>query len=109
MTESSERRRAPRRPLLYLTTFTPAQAGEPSDIVGLGRTRDVSQAGLRLETDRGLSQGAVVDLDIAIEERIVHAEGEVVHVQAEKDGLYSIGIRFTSISPGDRSTLLRRE
>jgi hypothetical protein len=44
-------------------------------------------------------------MDIAIEDKIITAKGEVVHTEELKNGLFGTGIRFTSISEEDRTSL----
>jgi hypothetical protein len=65
----------------------------------------VSEGGVKVEIHRKLAEGTELDMDIAIEDEIITARGEVVHTEELKNGLYGTGIRFTSISDEDRKAL----
>ena len=104
--ESVKEKRISRRiRSLNLTSYTPRKGDKQEYIVSIGRTLDVSEGGVKVETHRKLAEGTELDMDIAIEDRIITARGEVVHTEELKDGLYGTGIRFTSISDEDRQAL----
>ena len=90
---------------LNLTSYTPKKGDQQAYIVSIGRTLDVSEGGVKVETHRKLAEGTELDMDIAIEDEIITARGEVVHTEELKNGLYGTGIRFTSISDEDRKAL----
>lgn len=90
---------------LNLTSYTPKKGDQQEYIVSIGRTLDVSEGGVKVETHRKLAEGTELDMDIAIEDEIITARGEVVHTEELKNGLYGTGIRFTSISDEDRKAL----
>ena len=100
-----EKRTSPRIRTLNLTSYTPKKGDEQRYIVSIGRTLDVSEGGVKVETHRKLADGTELDMDIAIEDKIISARGEVVHTEELKKGLYGTGIRFTSISEEDRKAL----
>jgi len=74
--------------------------------VTVGRTIDVSETGVRLETPGHLCIDDGVRLEIAVEETIVNASGRVVHAARVGD-LIEAGIEFTVISDPDRLALTR--
>jgi c-di-GMP-binding flagellar brake protein YcgR len=90
---------------LNLTSYTPKKGDQQEYIVSIGRTLDVSEGGVKVEIHRKLAEGTELDMDIAIEDEIITARGEVVHTEELKNGLYGTGIRFTSISDEDRKAL----
>ena len=100
-----EKRTSRRIRTLNLTSYTPKKGDEQEHIVSIGRTLDVSEGGVRVETHRKLAEGTEVDMDIAIEDKIISAKGKVVHTEELKDGLYGTGICFTSISNEDQEVL----
>ena len=105
--ESKREKRGSRRiRSLNLTSYIPKKGDEQEHIVSIGRTIDVSGGGVKVETHRKLAEGTKLDMDIAIEERIVTATGEVVHSEELENGLFGTGIRFTSISDEDREALV---
>jgi c-di-GMP-binding flagellar brake protein YcgR len=100
-----EKRRDRRIRSLNLTSYTPRKGEEQEHIISIGRTLDVSVGGAKVETHRELSTGTELDMDIAIEDRLISAKGVVVRVEQLKSGLFGTGIRFTSISEADRELL----
>ena len=100
-----EKRAARRIRSLNLTSYTPRKGDQQDYIVSIGRTLDVSEGGVKVETHRKLAEGTELDLDIAIEDMIISARGEVLHSEELKTGLFGTGIRFTSISEEDRKLL----
>ena len=100
-----EKRTSRRIRSLNLTSYTPKKGEEQEYIVSIGRTLDVSDGGVKVETHRKLATGTELEMDIAIEDKIVNAKGEVVHTEELENGLFGTGIRFTSISEEDRKVL----
>ena len=90
---------------LHLTSYVPRKGDRQQYIISIGRTLDVSEGGVKVETHRELVNGTELDMDIAIEDRVISAKGVVVHVEPLPSGLYGTGIRFTSISEDDRALL----
>jgi hypothetical protein len=104
--ESVKEKRASRRiRSLNLTSYTPKKGEQQEYIVSIGRTLDVSDGGVKVETHRELAEGTELDLDIAIEDKIISARGEVLYAEPLKNGLFATGIRFTSIDDEDRKSL----
>ena len=100
-----EKRASRRIRTLNLTSYTPKRDDEQEYIVSIGRTLDVSDGGVKVETHRKLEDGTELEMDIAIEEKIITAKGEVVHTEELENGLFGTGIRFTLISEEDRDSL----
>ncbi len=100
-----EKRASRRIRSLNLTSYTPKKGDKQEYIVSIGRTLDVSEGGVKVETHRKLDNGTELEMDIAVEEKIITAKGEVVHTEELKNGLFGTGIRFTSISDEDRKIL----
>ncbi len=100
-----EKRASRRIRTLNLTSYTPKKGDKQDYIISIGRTLDVSEGGVKVETHRELEKGTELDMDIAIEDKIVSARGVVLHTEELKNGLYGTGIRFTSISDEDRKLL----
>jgi hypothetical protein len=100
-----EKRSSRRIRSLNLTSYTPRKGEEQQYIVSIGRTLDLSEGGVKVETHRKLANGTELEMDIAIEDRIITAKGEVVYTEELKSGLFGTGIQFTSISDEDRGSL----
>ncbi len=107
---NGSRRKASRVRSTHLLTVTKtkdkAQAREETSI-SIARTLDVSSAGIRVEVEV-LSCVCIDDqlqLEIAVEDRVILAQGTVVHARRKEDHLVEIGIEFTSIADADRDAL----
>ena len=96
-----ERRGSPRIRSLHLASYVPRKGSEQEYIISIGRTLDVSKGGVKVETHRELAKGSELDMDIAIQDRLITAKGVVVYVEPLSNGLYGTGIRFTAISEAD--------
>ncbi len=69
---------------------------------GMAAIKDLSQAGILIETGLGFEPGDKLDLDIAFEQdRIIPAYGEVVHNRKTSSVLYHAGLKFTKIKRKD--------
>jgi len=73
---------------------------------GMGRTRNVSEGGLLLETHRALKEGEEVLITLGLKEDMVRLRGRVVH-QAPPTNEYRhcAGVKFTHMNKDDRETL----
>jgi hypothetical protein len=101
----SERRSSPRVRALYHVVITSDGLREELSVT-VGRTVDVSETGVRLETPGHLCIDDNVRLEIAVEETVVKASGRVVHA-ARIGELIEAGIEFTAIGGPDRLALTR--
>ena len=100
-----EQRKSRRIRSLHLTSYVPRKGSEQEYIVSIGRTLDVSKGGVKVEVHRELAKGTELDMDIAIEDRVITAKGVVVYVEPLSSGLYGTGIHFTAISETDLALL----
>lgn len=64
---------------------------------GIGRTLDVSESGIRLETHFSVDSKNIVYLSIGLKDELVDIKGRAVHTVPGKTGKYEIGIRFNRI------------
>ena len=101
------RRKASRVYAIHLATVTKAKAGEEASI-SIARTLDASSAGIRVEVEM-LGRPCIDDqlqLEIAVGDRVILAQGRVVHARRKGDHLVEIGIEFTSIADADSDALV---
>ena len=103
-TEHSERRRSPRVRALYHVVITSNGIAEEVSVT-VGRTVDVSETGVRIETPGHLCIDDKVRLEIAVEETVVKAQGRVIRAMRAGE-LIEVGIEFTVISDPDRLALV---
>lgn len=101
---STDQRQTPRVESLNLSYFC---IDEEKNIIaqGMGRTLNISTAGILLETSEPVPEGKIVDMEIAMQDNIISTSGTVVHSNIESDNLYHTGIHFTKLSEEDKETL----
>ena len=104
MANDTDKRKHPRFDSQNLSFFT---VNEADQIVGqgMGRTLNLSESGILLETRDELANNQQLDMEFAMQDIIVHARGQVVHVQKNEDHNYHVGIEFTMITDEDMETL----
>ena len=74
---------------------------------GMGRTLNVSETGILLETHIPIDSQYVVGLTIGFEENLINIKGKVVYTKAGKDGKFESGIQFMESDP-DTNALLKK-
>ena len=62
---------------------------------GMGRTLNVSEGGILLETHQAVDAQAQVALTIAMEDEIMVIQGRVAYSKRREDGRYETGVEFT--------------
>ncbi len=72
---------------------------------GMGRTLDVSESGIRLETHAPLNAEHAVLLTIGFEDHTIQIKGQVVHLQPNLEGRFEAGINFFDIGQADLAIL----
>jgi hypothetical protein len=98
--ESEDKRKHRRIASLNLSYILLDEAGKPVK-QGMGRTLNLSESGILLETRFPVAAEHTVVLSIGLEDRLVDVTGRPVHVRSTDNGLYEIGIEFTA--PDDRA------
>jgi len=61
---------------------------------GMGRTLNVSESGILLETNFPIDSKHIVLLTIGLEEDIVDIKGRAVHSKTNAQGMHEVGIEF---------------
>lgn len=61
---------------------------------GMGRTLNVSESGILLETHFAIDKNNTVMLTLGLEEILIDVKGQAVHSKSKDDGKYEIGIEF---------------
>ena len=64
---------------------------------GMGRTLNLSETGILLETHFPIELIHVVQLTISLEEDLLDIKGKPVHVRPRDQGKYEIGIQFIEL------------
>lgn len=66
---------------------------------GMGRTLNVSESGILLETHFPIDKTHIVTLTIGLGEDLVDIKGRPVHIRTNAGGKYEVGIEFTAPDP----------
>ena len=64
---------------------------------GMGRTLNISESGILLETHFPIEPEHVVQLTISLEEDLLDLKGKPVHVRSCDQGRYEVGIQFIEL------------
>ncbi len=73
---------------------------------GMGKTIDVSEGGILLETHVSINPEFTVLLSIGFEDEMADIKGNVIYSRKRNDGMVESGIRFENISKDCNSILL---
>ena len=71
---------------------------------GMGRTLNISESGILLETHFPIESKYLVILTIALEEDLLEIKGKPIHDRANETGKFEVGIEF--LEPGHDSIRL---
>jgi len=80
------------------------EAGE-IDETAMGRTRNISKGGILLEVFNHYPLFSILEMQIALGEKVVNPRGRVVRLQELEGGQVEMGIKFIEVSPGDTETI----
>ena len=72
---------------------------------GMGRTLNISEAGILLETHFPIETKHIVQLTIGVEEDLVDITGKPVHIKSTEKGKYEIGIEFIELDQNSSQIL----
>lgn len=70
----------------------------------MGRTLNVSEGGILMETHLALETGCQVMITLGLEDRLIDVMGKIVHSEHE-GGRHQIGVEFFHISDDDKKIL----
>ena len=105
--ENERRRNYERKDSLNLIDYVVlGEKGEPVTR-RMGRTLNVSEGGILLETHIALKEGRRVELTIALEEDMVELKGHVRHVKPSLEKGYCSGIQFIEMDEEGKRVLIR--
>jgi len=64
---------------------------------GMGRTLNVSETGIMLETHNQIDNNLDILLSIGLEDNLIDIKGKTVYSKPDKKGLYNTGIQFIGL------------
>ena len=74
---------------------------------GMGRTLNLSESGLLLETHFPIESRHIVLMTISLEEDLLDISGKPIHIRLNEDGKYEIGIEFFELDQ-DTNQILKK-
>lgn len=91
---NEEKRKHSRIDSINLLNYVYFDENESEENQGMGRTLNVSESGILLETHSPMDARRVVSLTIGFKEDVVDIKGRVVYMRKKKDGMFESGIEF---------------
>ena len=71
----------------------------------MGRTMNVSENGILLETHFPIDSKQIISLCLALEDELIDMKGEVVYSRPGEKGKYETGIKFIEVEEASRQIL----
>ena len=103
----NEKRKHSRIDSIYLLNYVHLDDNGKAVMQGMGRTINVSESGIMLETHIALNQTDTVDVVVGLKEDMVPIRGKVVFTQTTEIGRFRSGIEFLAIDEAGLGTLRR--
>lgn len=72
---------------------------------GMGRTLNISENGILLETTSENSLDNTLTLEIALKDDLINLRGRVIRCHQAENGLYQTGVEFTELDETDLELL----
>lgn len=102
-----EKRKHTRFSSTNLLSYTCINAENTVVRQGMGKTLDVSEGGILLETHVPIGTGTKVHLDIGFRDEVAEIVGDVAYSRKGENGRFEAGIRFGTYSDEGHRVLLR--
>ena len=103
----NEKRKHSRVDSIYLLNYVNLDEDNQELMQGMGRTINVSESGIMLETHVELKENAMVDVVVGLKEDMVPIRGKVVFTRSTETGRSQSGIEFSAIDAPALETLRR--
>lgn len=88
-----------------LVSYLCLDEGEHPIKQGIGRTLNISEGGILLETHSSLERERTISLTIGMEEDLMDFRGKIVHSGERDDGKFENGIEFLAMNAKERQFL----
>jgi hypothetical protein len=105
LTVKEDKRKHERYDSLNLISYVVADEDGAEIAQGMGRTLNVSQSGILLETHVALGLQGSISLSIGLAEQMVVIKGNVVFCHPGEGGKYETGIEFENLGEASRDIL----
>ena len=91
---NEDKRRFPRFNSLNLSYVLVDGEGDEVERQTMGRTLDVSEVGIRLETHLPVGVGRELLLSVGLEDDLLDIRGRVIHSSRNREGKHELGVEF---------------
>ena len=98
---TKENRKHVRVDSINLLNFEYFGENQEKESQGMGRTLNLSEAGLLLETSSLLTEDLELSLNIGLKEEILSLNGKVIYSEAGDTGMFKSGIHFENVGVND--------
>lgn len=102
---NEEKRKHFRIDSLNLLNYIHYDESEVESTQGMGRTLNVSESGILLETHHAIDSGDIVSLTIGFEEDMVDIKGRVIYLNKNDRDMFESGIEFFDIDANAQKVL----
>jgi hypothetical protein len=92
-----EKRKHSRIESTHLLNYLYSDRSGENNLQGMGRTLNVSESGILLETHTPLEVNNSVSLTIGIEENVVTINGRIIYSKKNQNDMYEAGIGFFDV------------
>lgn len=103
----NEKRKHSRVDSIYLLNYVHLDENDKQVMQGMGRTINVSESGIMLETHVAFSENDTVDVVVGLKEDMVTIRGKVIFTRPAESSRYQSGIQFLAIEDASLETLRR--
>jgi hypothetical protein len=100
--ETNERRHCPRIQALTLISYSCIGESEKIESQGMGRTLNISEEGILMETYVSIDPKYSMALSIGLEDELINITGQIVYSKPGKNEKFETGIEFLET---DKSTI----
>ncbi len=104
---SIEKRKHPRFETTNLLNFVCCNEDNEDCHQGMGRTLNVSETGILLETSHPIDPRWTISITIGFEEELVDIKGSVIFQKETNEDTFEAGIQFSEISEHERDILVK--
>ncbi len=94
---TADKRRTPRVDSPNLLTYVCLDERNTMVSQGMGRTLNVSEGGILLETHVPIDPQHLILLDIALEDDLMQFKGRIAHTRKREDGRIESGVAFIDL------------
>ena len=101
----NEKRLTPRIDTTHLLSYTGRDQTADTRAQGMGRTLNVSQDGILLETHVAIDRELDILIEMALEDDLVELKGRIVHSTRRADGKIESGIQFLESTAEEKRLL----